>query len=269
MREYRFADKGDIPALHTIWREAFPADADGDIEAFLERVTLPTECLVAAVDGRPVSMVFLLPAVWRCGERKMPLQYIYAAATLKAFRGEGIFGELLNKALQLAEKQGCAASFLRPAQPSLCGYYARFGYRPFFFCQTESGNAANDDVTFRRVDADEYTAARNALLPKAAVEWQQRFVDYASDDGAVVWNEEEHRGCALCKRQGDNLFIQEILCAEKERTRYCEGLAAWFGCETYTCRVSSRSGEVFGMICPLATWETQNEAIPFMGLALD
>ncbi len=60
------------------------------VRAVFGRLALETECLVAAPDGLPVSMLLLLPQRYAAAGRSLPVQYIYAAATLPAYRGGGI-----------------------------------------------------------------------------------------------------------------------------------------------------------------------------------
>lgn len=121
-----------IPALKTIWAASFPEDSPELIERAFDRLYRPADCMVEFRDDQPVSMAFLLPAVWHNGADAYPVQYIYAAATLPAYRGRGLFGSLLKRAHEEALRRGQAASFLRPGEPSLTAYYRRFGYENWF-----------------------------------------------------------------------------------------------------------------------------------------
>ncbi len=121
-----------IPALKAIWAASFPEDPPEAIEDFFARCFRPEECLTAFEGGEPVSMAFLLPALYQRGGKAFPVQYIYAAATLPAWRGRGIFGALLRGALEEGRRRGQFASFLHPGEPSLAAYYGRFGYRAGF-----------------------------------------------------------------------------------------------------------------------------------------
>ena len=273
MIEYRFSHGKDRPFLRTLWREAFPADTDADIDAFLACVDLKRECMVAVEKDKPVSMVFMLPAVLRTGDDRFRLQYIYAAATLKAFRGRGIFGELLKRALSVALEQGCIASALHPAQPSLQGYYARFGYTPFFYSTTSSGEACAHPMEIRAVAADEYTIVRNERLPESAVEWPSRLIGYAIGDEAagmaVLLGKQGEEGCAFCRCRGDRLLVDELLCDEDQRQWYGEALAARLGCRRYECRIPAAAGDVLGMIKPFTDQRAITAPVPFMGLVFD
>ena len=128
----RFARPEDRPALSRLWLACFPGDTMETVRAVFGRLALETECLVAAPDGFPVSMLLLLPQRYAAAGRSLPVQYIYAAATLPAYRGRGYCGALLKAAFEVGRSRGQAASFLRPASQGLTDYYTQFGYRPFF-----------------------------------------------------------------------------------------------------------------------------------------
>ena len=116
-----------IPALKAIWAASFPEDSHELIDRAFGRLYRPADCMVECRAGRPVSMAFLLPAVWHNGPCTYPVQYIYAAATLPAYRGQGLFGALLRQAHEEASRRGQAASFLRPGEPSLTADNRRCG----------------------------------------------------------------------------------------------------------------------------------------------
>lgn len=251
VKRYAFTD--DLAAIRAIWSAAFPEDTADDRDRFLRTVRLSEECLVAAEDGVPVSMVFTLPVTY--GERR--LQYIYAAATLPSHRGRGIFGDLLQTALTQARKQGYAASFLRPAEPSLVTYYARFGYRPWRGCHTVSGEsqAAGERVTVLSPDA--FVQRRAALLPRDAVVWEPRFAAYAAECGTALGTES---AVALCHTQDGTLYIKELLGDADPAA-----LSAAVGCDRFVWRQAG-GDEPFMLWLP---FETMSEAAPYVGLALD
>ncbi len=258
---HRFATAQDTAALTAVWQHAFPEDTVEEIADFLVKVTLAEECLVAVEDGTVVSMVFLLPAMLQ-GETPLPLQYIYAAATLPSHRGRGIFGGLLKQALSIARERGQVASFLRPAEPSLCDYYAAFGYRPFFYCDTVCGTAAPSALPVKRVSADEYVSVRANLIPPLGVEWPSRFLE----NTFVTEN-----ACAVCIPVGATLLIRELCCSDGQYERTGAALAHHFGCATYECRIpAAKAGtQPFGLLCPLQPMTMSVTSPPYMGVALD
>ena len=86
----RLARPGDRAGLTDLWLACFPGDTVETVQAVFDRVVLETDALVIERDGIPVSMVFLLAQQYRTDAGQYPVQYIYAAATLPAYRGRGL-----------------------------------------------------------------------------------------------------------------------------------------------------------------------------------
>lgn len=258
---HRFAGEADIPALFAVWQASFAEDTPAQIRSFFSSVNLARECLVAEIDGAVVSMVFMLPAELKA-DKPLPLQYIYAAATLPPYRGRGLFGDLLKQALQIARENGAAASFLRPAQPSLVDYYARFGYQPFFYCDVAHGKAKPSLMTVREMNAEEYAKRREQRQPPLSVSWPSRFLENTMMVGDAY---------AVCEANGDTLFIQELFCENGQYRESCEALATHFGCERYECRLPAKQPTTspFGLLCPLQPLCLKQDTVPYMGVALD
>lgn len=270
-----------IPALKAIWAASFPEDAPEDIDDFFARQFRASECLVHLEDGAPVSMAFMLPAVLRTGGRTLPIQYIYAASTLPPWRGRGIFASLLRRAHELAAQRGQAGSFLHPQEPSLYGYYRRFGYTPWFtarqqrFSRDELLAAEGRAALLREEGEDAYFALRGRFLAgyPAWVEWEDRFTRQAVRDaqgrgGGLLAGEE---GCLLYETAGDTALVSELLCLPEKRAACLKAAAQRLGCAVLDVREPagpSGAGEPFGMWLPLSP-QAQGLAGPaYMGLTL-
>ncbi len=218
----RTATPADLPALHRIWAASFPEDTEADRTAFFDTVPL-SRCLVAESDGAVASMVFSLPS--QCDGNR--LQYIYAAATLPAYRGRGLFGELLEFAQNAARREGCVGSFLRPATPSLATYYARFGYTQWWYTGVREGTAGNP-ARVTLLSPAEYVARRTALLPDSHVVWDADLLTLAVG-GATACAVGD--AVALCHTADGVLTVKEWL-GEGDPADLCAAL----GCTRYTAR---------------------------------
>ena len=175
----RFARPEDRPALSRLWLACFPGDTMETVRAVFGRLALETECLVAAPDGFPVSMLLLLPQRYAAAGRSLPVQYIYAAATLPAYRGRGYCGALLKAAFEVGRSRGQAASFLRPASQGLTDYYTQFGYRPFFGFLERRKPLSNASVRVPGLElfpVRDYGAARERVLADGPphIVWEKR-----------------------------------------------------------------------------------------------
>ncbi len=247
--EIRMATAGDRAALCEIWLSSFTTDTEQDCHAFLDIVNLPSECMVACENTRPVAMVFLLPATLCVDTIRYPISYIYAAATHAAYRGRGIFSVLLTKALEFQKQQGAVASFLSPQEPSLVGFYRRFKYEPFCYRRVLRGMAQSARIEIERVTADVYQAARQDLLPQGHICWEERFLNAEVLSSTPV--RVQGNGYALCRKNGSTLHITERL-GTAQLVSVCEQLAADFGCSDFVAFEEGDSGDCFGMILPFS-----------------
>lgn len=281
--EIRVFTETDREACQAIWLACFPEDTPEAPARFFRDVLRREEGLVYQIGGRPVSMVFMLPAELAGENGRLSIQYIYAAATHPDYQHRGIFAALLRGALDRATAQGMAASFLHPGEPGLAAYYAKFGYRPFFTVSrrfltvAEKGKTASGN--WRSVTADAYTALRRQHLSRRDreyVDWPERLVAYAaamaeSGGGGAVADEEGN--CALCEPQDGRLFVHELLCPEARRKETLRMLLGRFDC----CKAEALSPpmaeeEVYGLWCPLSEAgerRLQTARKPYMGIALE
>ncbi len=267
MSEIRFADVRDKEALCHIWSAVFTEDAPAERDAFLSTVRLSEECVVACENGVPISMAFFLPAVLHVDGGAYTARYLYAAATLPAYRGQGVFSDLLNMALMAFKERGTAACFLSPAQPSLIDFYQRFGFEPAFFSRTLSGVASGEPLSFSPLSAEDYLSLRKTLLPTDHVAWNDRLLRYALSYARPI--RIGQGACALCVNNNGTLHVPELLgIPSEQQTVVCAALAQHEGCHAFCARVFSKTGDCFGMLLPLKS-RIPMKAAPYMGLAFD
>ncbi len=283
--EIGFSGSEHRAEIEELWQASFPEDSAASRALFLDRLFPTSRCLTGSVGGRPVTMAFLLPATLETGAETLSLQYIFAAATLPAYRGRGFFGRLLRHALEQAKGEGIAASFLRPAEPGLAEYYERFGYRPFFRSagirlEREAFRPADERASGRFVrlaDGRDAAAFRNAALEgrPAWVRWPDELTALAVDaaglsDGGAFAGE---GGFALCEPAGDTLFIRDWLCRPEAEGELRAAVAAYFPQpEIVLSRPAGPGeGEPFGWLCPLkgGGWDSLAASSPYLGPAFE
>ena len=82
-----FADKSREAELIEIWKQSF-GDREEYIRMFFAWNLAKTMVLVYEVDGKAVSVAYLLPVTYeKTGQKVVPCWYLYAAATLPEYRG--------------------------------------------------------------------------------------------------------------------------------------------------------------------------------------
>ena len=250
--EIGYVGRQDRPALKEIWLASFPEDGPETADVFLDALLKPGWCLAGRLDGRAVTMAFLLPAELVAGKSALPLRYVFAAATLPPYRGKGCFGALLRRARELSAAQGVDALFLRPAEPGLAAYYERFGYRPYFSAVEETirpAQAAGDpagrvlhfpprlEPSLWRERAEAAACSRDAALQgrPAWVRWPAEIVGLSAygslclaGQGCYAMGGQEPAPPALEGGRdggGASLFVREWVAGPSEAPALCA--AAW------------------------------------------
>ena len=273
-----YARPEQLSALKTIWLRSFPADTPEDVDAFFQSLFRPEDCLVHWENDQPVSMAFALPVVFHAADELYPAQYIYAASTLPEWRGKGIFGELLRFAFEQGAAQGMAASFLRPGEASLFGYYKRFGYRPFFSSEeirlSRPVDRKWEGKPLQVLAPEAYAAARGRALAHIPfhVEWSADQAAYAVRNAAAAGGcaLAGPQSCALCEPDGQVLRVRELICPPEEEAAYFHVFSS-FACTEWEIRRPGK-GEFYGMWKPLSSAGEMllDRAVqPYMGLSLE
>ena len=120
-----FADKSRENELIEIWQQSF-GDSEEYIRMFFEWNLSKTMVIVYEVDGKAVSVAYLLPVTYeRAGQKAVSCWYLYAAATLPEFRGRGYFGEIVK----VVREEVAEPVILVPGGASLVSYYEKQGMK--------------------------------------------------------------------------------------------------------------------------------------------
>lgn len=140
-----------LEELKSLWQETF-GDTREYIDDFFEVHYQPQNTLFHTEEGVPVAALYMIPYQRKTLTGTQSLYYLYALATKKPFRRQGIMSSLLQRAELTAKQRGIDALFLIPANPELFGYYIKAGYR-------EGG--ALTQLIIQRPDLTDYLNAMN------------------------------------------------------------------------------------------------------------
>ncbi len=199
-----FANETDTDAVRRLWQTCF-GDERGYIDLYLSNRFQTENMLVIHADGRPVSMLSLLPVTVTIGGEQRAARYVYAVATLPAYRGRGYASRLIEHAFQ---KYG-EPLILQPADEGLRRYYERLGFDETFrqspcwiynSCTEKmtrvSENAQYElaqDLTFVPESRYEIRAAQLGAWQTqdiCAKEYKKLRDDYFAGEGYVEWDED-------------------------------------------------------------------------------
>ena len=152
----------DISAVISLWKRAFPNDAEF-FETFKAEHFNTRQCIGLFAEERLVSAFYFFPAELR-GRR---FAYIYALATDAQNRGRGFAAELLKKGCEMLASLGFSGALLCPQTESLFGYYKKQG-----FCEVIYNDvfevSANGAVPcgFAELSPEEFLSCRPDFLPQ-------------------------------------------------------------------------------------------------------
>lgn len=227
----------DIPALRDLWQEAF-GDEDAYLDAFFANAFAANRCLL--VEGAEAACYWL-----DCACRGQKTAYLYAVATAKRSRGQGLCRGLLEEIKKVLKNQDYAGILLVPGSESLRRMYQKLGFETATAVRELSLPAAAP-VPLQKLTLAGYCALRETLLPEGAA------IEGAEIMAFLATRAEFYRSgdtvCA-CIREVSHLYIPELLGDDA----LASSIAAALGCAHVTLRTPG-SGKPFAMYCPL--WDT-------------
>ena len=107
-----------------LYREIFPEDTEEFLDFYYKE--RPKRILAMEEDGQIIAMLHLNPFLLSFFGKEISASYIYAVATKKEKRRQGIMGELLRYAFQLLKEEGEVFCILIPVAESI---YSPYGFR--------------------------------------------------------------------------------------------------------------------------------------------
>ena len=282
----RFAQRGDHPQLKSLWAEAFgdPPDA---VDAYFRLRHKDENMLLDARDGMVRGMLSMLPVTLAAnGGQDYPARYIYAVATDKQVRRQGIGTALLEAAHAHMQSLGEAAAVLAPAAPDLFDYYQKRDYQTVFSINVLSVSAADlppmpPQAEFHDCGAPEYTRVRDLAFQSSRlyIRWTEDAVAYAvttfeKPGGVTTLRWDGGYGCAAWEQIQGGVLVRELALPQGDVQTALAVLHAQLHAGRYTVRlaegtVSGAAPRPFGMIHWLIPKPALTGAPPYLSLAMD
>ena len=123
----------DYSEYKKLYLLCFTEDTEEDAELLFKNV-LSKAIMISEnnEEGQPIAMLFLMDASIVENGTSSNYYYLYAACTLKKFRGRGMMSDMLDFSKNIAYERNRHFIALKPAEESLYNYYSRFGYQSVF-----------------------------------------------------------------------------------------------------------------------------------------
>lgn len=173
----------DEEAVRDIWKQSF-GDTDEYISFYLEQRMTDENMLIIKQDNKVVSMASFLPVQYLHEGTYIDACYVYAVATLPAYRRKGY----ARKIMETAKKVYQMPLLLAPAEESFVSYYKKMGFEPAFLHtrQQLAGEIYALEVQeksafhMEEVTAAEYVEIRDRKYAREGyVRWDEQAVQYA------------------------------------------------------------------------------------------
>lgn len=227
-----------IPQLRALWKEAF-GDTDAFLDLFFSLGYDPDRCRCIRSQDRVTAALYWLD-VFADGQK---LAYIYAVATARDFRGQGLCRQLMAETAEALQENGYHGALLVPQSEGLRAMYGRMRFldaAPIeeFFCA-----AADRPVPMEEITAKQYASRRSAYLPEGSVQPGTEAFVFLSKLACFFAGKDF---LAAVGREPEHLRILEYLGGREQ----LPGLIAALGATEATVR-SPGTGRPFAMYLPL------------------
>ncbi len=247
----RLSTHKDISGIVAVWKEAF-GDSEKDIRFFLDFHYKPENTVIFDFDGEVASVLFLIDGDMHIKGKNFPSYYLYAACTLKKFRGMGMMSEMLDFAKNLAYQRNKFFIALKPAEDSLYDYYFRFGYQSVF---------SKRIINFSRNDSLEFNS-NNKTVDYDYFRWSEKSVEFAIEHhkyygGYIIG---DSNGYILYSINNHILNVKKFTFPAEEFLKKIKNAASYHGVESirvelpYNSDLDLKDSEIVksGMLLPVS-----------------
>lgn len=166
--------EAQIPGLRSLWKEAF-GDTDAFLDLFFGTAFSPDRCRCVSVGDALAAALYWFD----CRFDGRPIAYVYAVATAKAFRKQGLCRLLMDDTRALLAQLGYSGILLVP-EMHLIGMYQSMGYRVCSYVQEFTCRSNGRPVVLKEIDAAQYAALRRQFLPAGGVVQENENLQFLS-----------------------------------------------------------------------------------------
>lgn len=163
----------DIPELIKLWKEAF-GDSDKFLKTFFSTAFSAKRSRHITVDGITAAALYWFD----CSYNGNNIAYVYAVATKKAYRGQGLCRILMTDTHTMLKSRGYTGAILVPRSKELFDFYNRMGYETCAYVNEIKCKKSERKVKISKIGKEEYARLRRQYLPDSSVIQEGENLDF-------------------------------------------------------------------------------------------
>ncbi len=180
MRKY-YVDSKDFDSLAELWTTVF-GDESNIPKYFINNAVDYGDIYAYKVNGKIVSAFYLVDGELVTGSKTEKVKYLYAAATLKEYRGQGIMSQMVKYSAGICALKDYRYIALCPADEGLYGFYENLGFKTSFKDRIYVLDAdflnKYKGARYFNVSVD-YSEIRNTIPAEGYLTFNSGYIDYS------------------------------------------------------------------------------------------
>lgn len=172
-------DSLQVKELRQLWKDTF-GDSDDFLDTFFKTAFSFNRCMCATLNNKIVAALYWFD----CELDQKEIAYIYAVATAKEHRGQGLCHKLMEFTHNHLKENGYAGAILSPAEKSLFDFYERMRYqtcaynKELHFAEDTLFAFEHKDIHLRKITKNEFAKLRRDYLGNDAVIQENENLDF-------------------------------------------------------------------------------------------
>jgi len=162
-----------ISAFKSLWKEAF-GDSDAFLDTFFRTAFHPNRCRCIFDGERAVAALYWFDCIYK----DKTIAYIYAVATAKSHRGQGLCRKLMDDTHKHLTSLNYEGALLVPGSTELFEMYEKMNYKTCSTIREFHCKAKPEELQLCEISAFEYAKLRKLLLPTASVFQEKENLDF-------------------------------------------------------------------------------------------
>lgn len=249
-----------VESLRSLWKEAF-GDSDEFLDNFFGIAFSPQRCRAVTMGDEVLGALY----IFDCLAEGQKIAYIYAVATRKKARGQGICKKLMDDTHAYLRDSGYKGAILVPSEASLFAFYKRVGYETCSAVAEFEAVANGEVIPVKKIEKSEYLRNRQKFLPQNSVLQEDANIDFLATYASFYVGDDF---VLAAYKSEDKLHGVELL----GNTANAPQILRALGCKEGTFRTAPQFAPKSADVRPFAMYCSSDKTTPppeYFGIAFD